>query len=109
MREQYAGPAGLTTFSHRKPLGGRSPAWPGPAWNLPSGPRGRRAAWHARLASLRAAAESRAAEQRRDHNEANHKQELAASYQALHDAYRQRETVFAQTNADRADWAPSAT
>jgi hypothetical protein len=73
----------------------------------------RDAAWHARLASLRATAESRAAEQRRDHDEANRKQELAASYQALHDAYRQREAVFAQTNADRADWehatAPNAT
>jgi hypothetical protein len=27
-----------------------------------------------------------------------------ASYQALHDAYRQRETVFAATMADRDDW-----
>ena len=31
-------------------------------------------------------------------------QELAASYHALHEAYRQRETVFAATMADRADW-----
>ena len=31
---------------------------------------------------------------------------LAASYQALHDAYRQREDVFAATMADRADWEP---
>ena len=30
--------------------------------------------------------------------------ELAASYQAMHDAYRQRETVFAAVMADRADW-----
>ncbi len=29
---------------------------------------------------------------------------LAASYQAMHDAYRERETVFAAVMADRADW-----
>ncbi|MFY9932181.1 MAG: hypothetical protein WAK82_29645 [Streptosporangiaceae bacterium] len=29
---------------------------------------------------------------------------LAASYQALHDAYRQRETVFATVMTDRTDW-----
>jgi hypothetical protein len=33
---------------------------------------------------------------------AQHK--LAVGYQALERAYRQRETVFAQTMADRADW-----
>jgi hypothetical protein len=32
------------------------------------------------------------------------KRELAASYQALAEAYRQRETVFAAVMADRADW-----
>ena len=32
------------------------------------------------------------------------KRELAASYQALQDAYRQREDVFAAVMADRADW-----
>jgi hypothetical protein len=35
---------------------------------------------------------------------ATRQHELAASYQALHEAYRQRETVFAATLADRADW-----
>ena len=30
--------------------------------------------------------------------------DLAASYKALHEAYRQRETVFAAIMADRADW-----
>ncbi len=64
----------------------------------------RAAAWHARLAGLRAAAEAHASQQRRDHDEANRKRELAASYQALHDAYRQRETVFAAVMADRTDW-----
>jgi hypothetical protein len=63
----------------------------------------RAAAWDARLAGLRAAAEARAAGQRGDGRAAvQHK--LAAGYQALERAYRQRETVFAQTMADRADW-----
>ena len=64
----------------------------------------RAAAWDARLAALRAAAEGRAAGHRGDpgHAAAGHK--LAAGYQALEEAYRQRETVFAQTMADRADW-----
>ncbi len=56
------------------------------------------------LAGLRASAEAHAAQQRGDHQEAARKQELAGSYQALHDAYRQREAVFAATMADRADW-----
>ena len=64
----------------------------------------RAAAWDARLAGLRAAAEARAAERRGDHGHAAAAHKLAASYQALERAYRQRETVFAQTMADRADW-----
>ena len=64
----------------------------------------RAAAWDARLAGLRAAAEARAAEQRGDHDHAAARHKLAAGYQALERAYRQRETVFAQTMADRADW-----
>ena len=64
----------------------------------------RAAAWDARLAGLRAAAEARAAEQRGDHGHAAARHKLAAGYQALERAYRQRETVFAQTMADRADW-----
>jgi conjugative relaxase-like TrwC/TraI family protein len=64
----------------------------------------RAAARDARLASLRAAAEARAARQRGHHQEAARNHELAGSYQALHDAYRQREDVFAATMADRADW-----
>ena len=62
----------------------------------------RAAPWHARLSGLRA--DAHAAQQRRDHDEANRKRELAASYRALHDAYRQRETVFAAVMADRTDW-----
>ena len=64
----------------------------------------RAAAWDARLAGLRAAAEARAAGQRGDHDRAAAQRKLAAGYQALERAYRQRETVFAQTMADRADW-----
>ena len=64
----------------------------------------RAAAWEARLADLRAAAEAAAARQRGDHGAATSQHELAASYQALHDAYRQREAVFAAVMADREDW-----
>ena len=59
----------------------------------------RAAAWDARLSGLRAAAEARA-----DHSHAAAQHKLAAGYQALERAYRQRETVFAQAMADRADW-----
>jgi len=64
----------------------------------------RAAAWDARLAGLRAAADARAAAQHGDHDHAAAKHRLAASYQALEQAYRQRETVFATVMADRADW-----
>ena len=64
----------------------------------------RAAAWDARLAGLRAAAEARAAEHRGEHDRAAAGHKLAAGYQVLERAYRQRETVFAQTMADRADW-----
>jgi hypothetical protein len=64
----------------------------------------RAAAWDARLADLRATAEARAADEHGDRDHAMKKHELAASYRALEDAYRQREAVFAQTMADRADW-----
>jgi hypothetical protein len=64
----------------------------------------RAAAREARLAGLRAAAEAAAASRRGDPATAVHQQELAASYHALHEAYRQREEVFATTMSDRADW-----
>ena len=64
----------------------------------------RAAAWDARLAGLRAAADARAAGHRGEHGDAAAGHKLAAGYQALERAYRQRETVFAQTMADRADW-----
>ena len=64
----------------------------------------RAAAWDARLAALRASAEARAAEQRGNDDQAAAQHKLAAGYRALERAYRQREAVFAQTMADRADW-----
>jgi hypothetical protein len=64
----------------------------------------RAAAWDARLAGLRAAAEGRAAAQHADPGHAAAQRKLAAGYQALEQAYRQRETVFAAVMADRADW-----
>ena len=64
----------------------------------------RAAAWDARLAGLRAAAEARTAERRGDPGHAAARHKLAVGYQALEQAWRQRETVFAQTMADRADW-----
>ena len=57
----------------------------------------RAAAWDANLAGLRASAEAHAAQQRGNHADAARQHELAGSYQALHDAYRQREAVFTAT------------
>ena len=64
----------------------------------------RAAAWDARLAGLRAAAEARAAGHRDDHDHATAKDKLAVGYQALERTYREREAVFDQTMADRGDW-----
>jgi hypothetical protein len=64
----------------------------------------RTGACQARLAAIRAAAEARAAQRRDQHEEASQQQELAPSYQALHDIYAERETVFDAVMADRADW-----
>ena len=66
----------------------------------------RAGAWNARLAGLRASAEADAAQGRGQQEEAARLRQLAASYQALHDAYPQREAVFAAVMADRADWEP---
>jgi hypothetical protein len=58
----------------------------------------------AHLAAIRADAEAKAAAAHGDEQSAARQQILAASYRAMHDAYRDRETVFATTMADRADW-----
>jgi hypothetical protein len=64
----------------------------------------RAAAWQARLAGLRASAEATAADRRGERDTAARQRQLGDSYQALHEAYRQRETVFAAIMVDRADW-----
>ncbi len=64
----------------------------------------RAGAWDARLAAIRAAAEAQAAQRRGQHDEAERQQALAASYQAMRDAYAEREAIFAAVMADRADW-----
>ncbi len=64
----------------------------------------RAAAWNAHVAALRARAEAKAANSRGQHDTAARQDELANSYHALHETYRQRETVFAGVMADRADW-----
>jgi hypothetical protein len=64
----------------------------------------RTGAQEAHLSAVRAAAEADPAQRRGQHDEASRQRELAASYQALHDAYRDRETVFAAVMTDRADW-----
>jgi hypothetical protein len=63
----------------------------------------RAAASEARLAGLRASAEADVAQRHGERDQAARKQELADSYQALHESYRQREAVFAAVMADRAD------
>jgi hypothetical protein len=64
----------------------------------------RLAAADARLAAIRASAEARAARHQGRDEKASQQQSLAASYQAMHDAYRQREAVFAVVMADRQQW-----
>ena len=64
----------------------------------------RAAAWDARLAAVRAAAEAEAAQRRGQPEQATRQQALAAGYRAMHDAYRDREATFAAVMADRADW-----
>ena len=64
----------------------------------------RAAARDARLAAIHAAAEADATDRRGHHEQASRQRDLAASYQAMHDAYREREAVFTVVMADRADW-----
>jgi hypothetical protein len=64
----------------------------------------RTGAQDAHLAALRAAAEADTARRQNQHDHAARQQDLAVSDQAMHDAYRDREAIFAATMADRADW-----
>ncbi len=54
--------------------------------------------------AIRAAAEADAASKAGDPARAGRHQELAASYRAMADQYRQQETIFAQTMTDRQEW-----
>jgi hypothetical protein len=58
----------------------------------------------ARLAALRATAEAGLARRDGKRKQAGQQEALAASYQAMHHAYRQQETAFAATMADRTEW-----
>ena len=58
----------------------------------------------ARLAAIRATAEADTAHRHGQHETAAHQQALAASYQAMHRAYAEREAVFAAVMADRQQW-----
>jgi AAA domain/TrwC relaxase len=58
----------------------------------------------ARLAAIRARAEADSAGQQSRHETASQQRILAASYQAMHDAYTEREAVFAAVMADRQQW-----
>jgi hypothetical protein len=64
----------------------------------------RAGAGEARMAAIRLTAEAEAAQHRGESQQASQQQVLAASYQAMHDAYREREAVFAAVMADRTDW-----
>jgi hypothetical protein len=61
-------------------------------------------AQEARLAAIRASAEAGIAHRQGQHETASQEQALAASYQAMHDAYTEREAIFAAVMADRQDW-----
>jgi hypothetical protein len=61
-------------------------------------------AQEAHLAAIRADAEAQAAQSRSQNEVAAQQKVLAASYRAMHDAYRERENVFAAVMDDRAEW-----
>ena len=95
-RRDAAAPA--RHLPHRNRLGaavGRRRTPPGP----------RSAPHEARLAAIRADRRSRQPPAATaSTNRAARQQALAASYQAMHDAYRERETVFAADHGRPADW-----
>jgi hypothetical protein len=64
----------------------------------------RASARDARLAAIRAAAEADNAQRRGDREDGIWQQARAASYHALHNVYRERETALATAAADRLDW-----
>jgi hypothetical protein len=75
-----------------------------PQWTGEELRQARLGAAEARLAAIRATAEAGTARQQGRHETASQQQTLATSYQAMHDAYREREAVFAAVMADRDQW-----
>jgi hypothetical protein len=59
--------------------------------------------------AIRAAAEAGAARKAGDQARAGRHEELATSYRAMSDRYRQQETTFAKTMADRQEWERATT
>ncbi|HEX6989100.1 MAG TPA: hypothetical protein VF282_06480, partial [Bacillota bacterium] len=78
-------------------------AW-APRWVGNELRRTRTAARDARLAALRASIEADAARRRGAHDDARRHQCLDASYQAMHQTYRTRETALAEAMEDRITW-----
>jgi TrwC relaxase/AAA domain len=75
-----------------------------PQWTGEELRRVRLGAAEARLAAMRATAEADSAHRHGQHEPALQQQALAASYQAMHDAYAEREAVFTAVMADRQQW-----
>jgi AAA domain len=63
----------------------------------------------AHLSAVRADAEAQAASNRSQHDVAARQAQLAANYRAMHDAYRDRENIFAAVMDDRAEWDKATT
>ena len=59
---------------------------------------------NADLGAIRAAAEADTARKASDHARPGRHEQLAASYRAMGNRYRQQETLFAQTMTDRTEW-----
>jgi hypothetical protein len=78
-------------------------AW-APRWVGDELRQARTGAWDAGLAAIRASTEAGAANRQGRRDEAARHRDLAASYEAMHDAYQEREAAFATAMADRADW-----
>ena len=78
-------------------------AW-APPWTSDELRRSRTGARDAHLGALRATANADAAHRRGEHEEERRHQSLAASYHALHQAYREREAAFAAAMEDRTNW-----
>jgi hypothetical protein len=70
---------------------------------------GRGGAAEAHLAAVRADAEAQAAQSRSQNEVAAQQKVLATSYRAMHNAYRERENVFAAVMDDRAEWDRATT